>query len=39
MMGEGRASFLDAALEFGERLQSGFRDRAENKLGITPALS
>ncbi len=37
MMGEGRASFLDAALEFGDRLHQDFRDRAENKLGITPA--
>ena len=36
MMGEGRASFLDVALEFGDRLHQDFHDRANNKLGITP---
>ncbi|MDQ8726646.1 amidase [Bradyrhizobium sp. LHD-71] len=36
MMGEGRASFLDAALEFGDRLHQDFHDRVENKPGITP---
>jgi Asp-tRNA(Asn)/Glu-tRNA(Gln) amidotransferase A subunit family amidase len=37
MMGEGRASFLDVALEFGERLHQDFHDRVNNKLEITPA--
>lgn len=36
MMAEGRASFLDATLEFGGRLHQDFHDRVENKLGITP---
>lgn len=35
MMGEGKASFLDASLEFGERLHKDFHDRAHNTLGIT----
>lgn len=37
MMGEGRASFLDATLEFGGRLHQDFHDRVENKRGVTPA--
>lgn len=36
MMAEGRASFLDVALEFGERLHEDFHDRVNNKLEITP---
>ena len=36
MMAEGRASFLDAALEFGGLLHQDFHDRVDNKLGITP---
>lgn len=36
MMAEGRASFLDVALEFGDRLHRDFHDRVDNTLGITP---
>ncbi|GGF55110.1 amidase [Azorhizobium oxalatiphilum] len=36
MMAEGRASFLDVSLEFGDRLHADFHDRANNALGITP---
>ncbi|WP_029003124.1 amidase [Azorhizobium doebereinerae] len=36
MMGEGRASFLDVALEFRDRLHQDFHDRVGNTLGITP---
>jgi Asp-tRNA(Asn)/Glu-tRNA(Gln) amidotransferase A subunit family amidase len=39
MMSEGRASFLDAAMEFGDRLHQDFHDRANNKLSITPAIA
>lgn len=36
MMAEGRASFLDVALEFGDRLHGDFHERVDNALGITP---
>ncbi len=36
MMAEGRASFLDVALEFGDRLHADFHERVNNALSITP---
>lgn len=36
MVWGGRATFLDIALEFSERLYQDFHDQVNNKFGITP---